>query len=59
MPIWDFEFTDRLRKINQRGVKIEEQLTEFLNIRFGQRHVLTLARYLDTNEDIMLKIRYE
>ncbi|KAI9925068.1 hypothetical protein MW887_006476 [Aspergillus wentii] len=59
MPIWDFESTIGLRKINQRSVKIEEQLIESLNIRFGQRHVLTLARYLDTNEDIMLKIRYD
>jgi hypothetical protein len=57
--IWSFDFTGRKRTIKGRDIEIEQQLTEVLDDRMGQRQVLTLARYLDTNEPIMLKIRYE
>lgn len=58
--IWSFDWADRVRIIYKRRVKIEEQLTEMLDHRFGQRQALALARYLDGDcEPIMLKIRYE
>jgi hypothetical protein len=42
-----------------RKVKTEKQLTEVLDIRMAQRHVILLARYWDNNQPIMLKIRYQ
>lgn len=38
---------------------MEEQLTEVLDRRMGQWQVLTLARYVEEDRPIMLKIRYE
>ncbi|OJJ31244.1 hypothetical protein ASPWEDRAFT_176334 [Aspergillus wentii DTO 134E9] len=59
MPEWSFDFTSRIRKINKRPIKVEKQLREDTCDSFGVRHVLTLARYLDTDEEVMLKIRYD
>ncbi|XHG03716.1 hypothetical protein AWENTII_007009 [Aspergillus wentii] len=59
MPTCAFDFTGRVREIHNRHVKIEKQLSEHLDDQSGQRHVLALARYLDTDEEIMLKIRYD
>ncbi|KAI9926424.1 hypothetical protein MW887_004189 [Aspergillus wentii] len=59
MPTWAFDFTGRVREIHNRHIKIEKQLSEHLDDQSGQRHVLALARYLDTDEEIMLKIRYD
>lgn len=57
--IWSFDWTARICIIWKKCVKIEEQLTEMLDHRFGQRQVLAQARYLAEDcEPIMLKIRY-
>lgn len=42
-----------------REIQVEEHLAEVTVSEFAQRHALTLARYLDTNQPVMLKIRYE
>jgi hypothetical protein len=34
-------------------------MTEVLNHEYGEQHVLTLARYMDTDELIMWKVRYQ
>jgi hypothetical protein len=52
-------WSHRVRKIRKRTIKIEKQLTEVLNHENGERHVLTLARYMDTDEPIMWKVRYQ
>lgn len=59
MPPWAFDFTDRFGPIGDRTVLIEKQLTEITDLKFAQRHVLALARYMDNGEEIMLKIRHE
>lgn len=59
MPPWAFDFTGRCGEIDDRPVLIEEQLTEITDHKFGQRHVLTLARYMDDEQEIMVKIRHE
>lgn len=58
-PRWNYDFTGRDRHIKKRPVQFEKQLTEVLFPSYAQQHVLTLARYLDTDEPIMVKIRYE
>lgn len=45
--------------ILDRPVLIEEQLIEVTDQKFGQRHILTLASYMNNKEEIMLKIRHE
>ncbi|KAF3407650.1 hypothetical protein DPV78_001638 [Talaromyces pinophilus] len=40
-------------------VKIDEQLTEVVDVRMVTMHVLTLARMLPSNQLIIVKIRYE
>lgn len=57
-PRWNYDFTGRGRHIKKRPVQFEKQLTEVLFPTYAQQHVLTLARYLDTDEAIMVKIRY-
>ncbi|GFF95207.1 hypothetical protein IFM53868_07905 [Aspergillus udagawae] len=59
MPDWRFDLTNRVRIILGRPILIEEQLTELPDPRYSERQVLTLARYTDTDEPVMLKIRYE
>ncbi|XHG08597.1 hypothetical protein AWENTII_011688 [Aspergillus wentii] len=59
MPKWAFDFTGRTPIIEDRPIKIEKQLTEETIGMFGQRQVLTLARYMDTNQPVMVKIRYD
>ncbi|RHZ65507.1 uncharacterized protein CDV56_107707 [Aspergillus thermomutatus] len=59
MSDWRFDLTNRVRIIWGRPIRIEEQLTEVPDPRYAEIQVLTLARYEDTNEPIMLKIRYE
>ncbi|KAI9933517.1 hypothetical protein MW887_007990 [Aspergillus wentii] len=58
-PPWRFDWTGRIYLIKDKYVLIEEQLTEAFNEAMGQYHILTLARYVDTNEPLMLKIGYE
>lgn len=59
MPEWKFDLTGRVRTIHGRPIRIQEQLTELSDPRYSERQVLTLARYMDTNQPIMLKIHYE
>jgi hypothetical protein len=59
MPDWRFDLTNRVRTILGRPIRIEEQLAEVPDPRLAEIQVLTLARYMDTNQPIMLKIRYE
>ncbi|RHZ62615.1 hypothetical protein CDV55_104452 [Aspergillus turcosus] len=59
MTDWKFDLTGRVRTILGRPIRIEEQLSELDDERYSERQVLTLARYMDTDEPIMLKIRYE
>ncbi|OJJ35854.1 hypothetical protein ASPWEDRAFT_112000, partial [Aspergillus wentii DTO 134E9] len=54
-----FDFAGRGRIIKGRPIMSEKQLTEFVDHRFAQRQALTLARYEDTGDPIMLKIRYD
>ncbi|EAW13702.1 uncharacterized protein ACLA_044220 [Aspergillus clavatus NRRL 1] len=59
MPIHAFDLSGRGRYINGRPVGIDKQLTEELDPRFAQRSVLALATYVDTNEPVTLRIRYD
>ncbi|KAF4218260.1 hypothetical protein CNMCM8980_005490 [Aspergillus fumigatiaffinis] len=59
MTDWEFDLTNRVRTILGRPIQIEEQLAEVPDPRFAEMQVLTLARYMDDNQEIMLKIRYE
>lgn len=55
-----YDFTNRILEFNgDRSIWIEEQLTEVTDQKFGQRHILTLARYMDNDEEIIFKICYE
>lgn len=56
---WAFDFTGRGRIILGDPILVTEQLTEVTDPKFVQRHVLTLALNQKTNEEVMLKIRYE
>lgn len=53
MSSWVLDLTGFVRNIDGRDIQVEEQLTEVTISEFAQRHVLTLARYLDTNEPVM------
>lgn len=59
MDPWAFDFSNRCGQIGKRPVLIEKQLTEITDHKFRQRHVLTLGRYTDNGEKIMIKIRHE
>jgi hypothetical protein len=59
MTDWEFDLTNRVRTILGRPIQIEEQLAEVPDPRFPEMQVPTLARYMDDNQEIMLKIRYE
>lgn len=55
-----YDFNNRILEMkNERPILIEEQLTEVTDQKFGQRHILALARYMDNEEEIMVKIRHE
>jgi hypothetical protein len=57
---WDYDFTDRILNVGgSRRLLIEKQLIEVFEHRMGQRQVLTLARDVNSQEALMLKIRYE
>ncbi|KAB8275388.1 hypothetical protein BDV30DRAFT_236755 [Aspergillus minisclerotigenes] len=57
--IWNFDCTDTVIEFDGKEYKIKEQLTEVLDDRMGQRHVLALAENTKTAEPHMVKIRYE
>ncbi|GFF35807.1 hypothetical protein IFM46972_04678 [Aspergillus udagawae] len=59
MPDWRFDLTYRVRTILGRPIRIEEKLAEVPDPRLAEIQALTLARHMDTNQPIMLKIRYE
>lgn len=56
---WAYDWEGRELLIRGRKVKIETQLTEWVDDVLAQRHVLTLARNLDKGIPIMLNITYE
>lgn len=58
-PIWSYDWTGRKVTLHGKTIEIEEQLTEVLDRRMAQRQVLTLARYVEEDRPIMLKIRYQ
>ena len=55
--IWSFDCTGTVIKYDGKEYKIKEQLTEVLDDRMGQRHVLALAENTKTAEPHMVKIR--
>lgn len=57
--IWSFDFTGRVSTLGGKKIKMEKQLTEALDIRMAQRHVIMLARYLDNNQPITVKMRIQ
>lgn len=56
---WGFDWEDRVITIQGNKVKIETQLSEFVDEVLAQRHALTLARTVKSNTPIMLKITCE
>lgn len=59
MPPWEFDFTGKAGTIDNIPILVEKQLTEATGHKFGQQHVLDLARARDNGQELMLKIRYE
>jgi hypothetical protein len=63
MSTWKFDFTGRVQRLKRDGKSkdmiIEKQLTEVENEQTAQRYALVLARRLDRDLRVMLKIRYE
>ncbi|PYI05176.1 hypothetical protein BO78DRAFT_346135 [Aspergillus sclerotiicarbonarius CBS 121057] len=57
--MWAFSLEGRVFDIDGRKLKIEEQLSEVLDPRFGQRHVLAKTRNIDNKRPSLLKIRYQ
>ncbi|KAK6837261.1 hypothetical protein RU639_001358 [Aspergillus parasiticus] len=57
--IWNFDCTGTVIKFDDKEIRVKEQLTEVLDDRMGQRHVLALAENTKTAEPHMVKIRYE
>jgi hypothetical protein len=56
---WAYDWEGRELKIRGQKVKVETQLSEWLDDVLAQRHVLTLARKLEQDRPIMVKITYE
>ncbi|RAK97939.1 uncharacterized protein BO80DRAFT_179776 [Aspergillus ibericus CBS 121593] len=57
--MWAFSLEGRVFDIEGRKLKIEEQLSEVLDRRMGQRHVLAKARNIENKLPSLLKIRYQ
>ncbi|KAE8402541.1 hypothetical protein BDV37DRAFT_272842 [Aspergillus pseudonomiae] len=57
--IWDFDCTGSVMRFDDKELKLNEQLTEVLDDRMGQRHVLAFADDIKTEERYLVKIRYE
>ncbi|ODM19552.1 hypothetical protein SI65_04536 [Aspergillus cristatus] len=58
MP-WAFDLSNKQGLIDDQPIRIEKQLTEVADLKYGQRHVLALAHNMDTGDEIILKIRYD
>jgi hypothetical protein len=54
-----YDWEGRELKVGKHNFKIEKQLTKWVDDVLAQRHVLTLAHYLNEDIPVMLKIRYE
>ncbi|RAL03492.1 uncharacterized protein BO80DRAFT_488488 [Aspergillus ibericus CBS 121593] len=57
--MWAYSLEGRVFDFDGRKLKIEEQLSEVLDMRMGQRHVLAKARNIDNQKPSLLKIRYQ
>ncbi|KNG79960.1 hypothetical protein ANOM_011651 [Aspergillus nomiae NRRL 13137] len=57
--IWDFDCTGSVMRFDDKELKLNEQLTEVLDDRMGQRHVLAFADDIKTEERYLVKIRYD
>lgn len=53
---WSYDFGGRTRKIRNRKIKMEKQLTETFFPDTAQRHAIVLGHYVDTKQPVMLKI---
>ncbi|KAF3400284.1 hypothetical protein DPV78_005498 [Talaromyces pinophilus] len=56
---WAYGWEDRVIKVQGADIKIETQLTEWTDEVLAQRHALTLAHSVKTNQPLMLKITYD
>lgn len=54
-----FDWEGREFPIGKYNFKVGTQLSEWVDDVLAQRHVLTLAHYLNDDIPVMLKIRYE
>lgn len=57
--MWNFSLVGRTITLNGRTLKIEEQLSEVLDTRVGQRNALIKARNVKNDILSLIKIRYE
>ncbi|KUL90978.1 hypothetical protein ZTR_00669 [Talaromyces verruculosus] len=56
---WAYDWEDREIKVQGADIKIETQLTEWTDEVLAQRHALTLAHSVKTNQPLMLKVTYD
>lgn len=56
---WAYDWEDRVTKVQGADIKIELSLPSGLMKYWAQRHALTLAHSVKTNQPLMLKVTYE
>lgn len=54
-----FNWEGRELELGIHKFKVEKQLSKWVDDVLAQRHVLTLAHYVNEDIPVMLKIRYE
>lgn len=57
--MWNFNLEGRTITLSGRKLRIEEQLTEVLDLELGERSVLLKARNLEKNVVSLIRMRYQ